>query len=45
MAARILALVLSISQLTLDQAWMLIVLIASEFLLAYFGRQVWLRCD
>jgi hypothetical protein len=45
MAEHILAIVLSISNLTLDQAWALIVFIASHVALFYFGRQVWLRCD
>ena len=45
MADHILRVVLSLSQLTVDQSWMLFVLIASEIALVYFGRQVWLRCD
>jgi hypothetical protein len=45
MAARILYFSLSISQLTLDQAWDLFVLLASEIALVYFMREVWRRCD
>jgi len=45
MAEHILRVVLSISNLSLDQAWALFVFIVSEILLVYFMRQVWLRCD
>jgi len=45
MAAAILYFSLSISNLSLDQAWALIVFVASEILLVYFGREIWRRCD
>ena len=45
MADAILYFYLSLSQLSVDQAWALFVLIASEIALVYFGRQVWLRCN
>jgi hypothetical protein len=45
MAEHILRAVLSLSQLSTDQAWALFVFIASEIALVYFVRQVWLRCD
>ena len=45
MAEHILAVVLSLRQLTVDQCWALFVFIASEVLLVYFGREIWLRCD
>ncbi len=45
MAASILSFVHSLSQLTVHQAWILFVFIVSELLLAYFGREVYRRCD
>ena len=45
MAEHILRVVLSVSNLTVDQAWALIVFIASESALLYFGREIWRRCD
>lgn len=45
MAASILRFTLSLSQLTVEQWWALFVFLASEILLVYFMRRVWLRCD
>jgi hypothetical protein len=45
MAEHILRVVLFLSQLRVDQWWAMFVFLASEILLVYFGRQVWLRCD
>jgi len=45
MAEHILRVVLSLSKLRVDQWWALFVFIASEILLVYFMREVWLRCD
>jgi hypothetical protein len=45
MAEHILRVVLSFRQLSVDQAWALIVFILSEIALVYFGHEVWLRCD
>jgi hypothetical protein len=45
MAECILRVVLSVRQLTIDQASMLFVLLASQIVLVYFMREVWRRCD
>jgi len=45
MAEHILRVVLSISNLSVDQAWALFVFLASEIALVYFMREVWRRCD
>jgi len=45
MAHQIVRVLLSISNLSVDQAWSLFVFIASEIALVYFMREVWLRCD
>ena len=45
MARCILSFVISLSQLSGEQAWVLIVFIASQIVLVYFMREVWRRCD
>lgn len=45
MAEHILWVVLSFSKPRVDQWWALFVLVSSEILLVYFGREIWRRCD
>ncbi len=45
MANFILRVVLSLSKLTVDQAWILFVFLASQILLVFFMREVYRRCD
>jgi hypothetical protein len=45
MAKIILLFLLSTPQVSFQQAWALLVFIASEGALVYFMREVWRRCD